>query len=258
MSQFIPFLNYNIPDVLELLGKPSLSSFYMVFLPLGSTGAALSSEFDDKGLYNTKDDGFRLEEKISLLCTDATLPGATYDTFQVKGNRQGIVEQYPSYKVYPPVDFSFMVDGDHSVIRLFDTWMNFISPLNGDEDDISSFYRFRYPEEYSVDFYIVKFEKEEGAWKGKKSFADPSVPINSSTIDAFYQSKKTVYKFKRAYPKNMASIPLSYDGSTLIKSSVTFQYERFYTFNIEKNTTPDFIKEFVDSVISGAGDFISL
>ena len=56
----------------------------------------------------------------------------------------------------------------------------------------------------------------------------------------------------------MASIPLSYDGSTLIKSSVTFQYDRFYTFDIEKNRTPDFIKEFIDSIISGSEDFISL
>lgn len=252
MSQYIPFLNYNIPDILTLFGKPSFSSFYMVFLPIGNAGSNLANEFDKRGLYNNDENKYRLEEKISLLCTDATLPGATYDTFQVKGNRQGIVEQYPSYKVYPPVDFSFMVDGDHSVIRLFDTWMNFISPLNGDEDEINSFYRFRYPEEYTIDFYIVKFEKEEGAWKGKKSFTDINETITSDTIDAFYQSKKTVYKFKRAYPKNMASIPLSYDGSTLIKSSVTFQYDRFYTFDIKKNTTPDFITSFVDSIISGA------
>tara|TARA_X000000950_G_scaffold183360_1_gene222152 strand:- start:2993 stop:3769 length:777 start_codon:yes stop_codon:yes gene_type:complete len=258
MSQFIPFLNYSIPDILELFGQPSLSSFYMVFLPLGSVGTPLSIEFNDKNLYNTDKDGYRLEEKISLLCTDATLPGATYNTFQVKGNRQGVVEQYPNYKIYPPVDFSFMVDNNHSVLRLFDTWMNFISPLNGDEDDINSFYRFRYPEEYTIDFYIVKFEKEEGAWKGKKSLPDPNIPINATTANAFYQSKKTVYKFKRAYPKNMASIPLSYDGSTLIKSSVTFQYDRFYTFDIEKNRTPDFIKEFIDSIISGSEDFISL
>ena len=252
MSQFIPFLNYNIPDILTLFGKPSFSSFYMVFLPIGNVGSDLANEFNEKELYNNNENGYRLEEKISLLCTDATLPGATYDTFQVKGNRQGIVEQYPSYKVYPPVDFSFMVDGDHSVIRLFDTLMNFISPLNGDEDDITSFYRFRYPQDYTIDFYIVKFEKEEGAWKGERSFVDITDAVDSSTSDAFYQSKKTVYKFKRAYPKNMASIPLSYDSSTLIKSSVTFQYDRFFSFDIKENRTPDFITSFVDSIISGS------
>ncbi len=258
MSQFIPFLNYNIPDILQLFGKPSFSSFYMVFLPVGNVGSALASEFARNNLYNTDSNAFRLEEKMSLLCTDATLPGATFDTFQVKGNRQGIVEQYPSYKIYPPVDFSFLVDGDHSTIRLFDTWMNFISPLNGDDESINSFYRFRYPEEYTIDFYIVKFEREEGAWKGEETFLDRDVEINSSTSNAFHQSKKTVYKFKRAYPKNVASIPLSYEGSTLIKSSVTFQYDRFFTFNIEENRTPDFIREFISSIIDGAGDYISL
>lgn len=241
MSQYIPFLNYNTNDILTLFGEPSLSTFYMVFLPVGEVGSGLANEFKEADLYNTSKDGYRLEEKMSLLCSDATLPGSTFNTIEVKGNRQGITERVANYKIYPQVDFSFMVDAGHSVIRLFETWMGFISPLNGDVDSPTSYYRFRYPDDYVLDFYIVKFEKNETAFD----------PDSSSSSDIFQQSTKTVYKFKRAYPTNMASIPLSYDGSSLIKSSITFQYDRYYTFDISKNTTPQFIKQFIDNTVKG-------
>jgi hypothetical protein len=242
MSQYIPFLNYNTRDLLTLFGEPSLSTFYMVFLPVGDVGSNLANAFNDADLYNTSNDGYRLEEKMSLLCSDATLPGSTFNTVEVRGNRQGITERVANYKVYPPVDFSFMVDSGHSVIRLFETWMGFISPLNGEVDSPTSYYKFRYPDEYVLDFYIVKFEKNESAF-------DPEESTNNSV--AFQQSTKTVYKFKRAFPTNMASIPLSYDGSSLIKSSITFNYDRYYSFDIETNTTPPFIREFINRIVNG-------
>ena len=241
MSQYIPFLNYNVADILTLFGEPSLSTFYMVFLPVGEVGSNLANAFKEAELYNTSKDGYRLEEKMSLLCSDATLPGSTFNTVEVRGNRQGITERVANYKIYPPVDFSFMVDAGHSVIRLFETWMGFISPLNGDPDDPTSYYKFRYPDEYILDFYIVKFEKNETAF-------DPDA---SNSLEIFQQSTKTAYKFKRAYPANMASIPLSYDGSSLIKSSITFNYDRYYAFDVEKDITPTFIKEFIDNIVKG-------
>ena len=240
MSQYIPFLNYNTNDILTLFGEPSLSTFYMVFLPVGEVGSNLANAFKKADLYNTSKNGYRLEEKMSLLCSDATLPGSTFNTIEVRGNRQGITERVANYKIYPPVDFSFMVDAGHSVIRLFETWMGFISPLNGNVDSSTSYYKFRYPDEYVLDFYIVKFEKNETAFDPKKSKDNKVV---------FQQSTKTVYKFKRAFPANMASIPLSYDGSSLIKSSITFNYDRYYTFDIAKNETPPFIKEFIDNIV---------
>lgn len=253
-SSYIPFLNYNIPDILDLFSRPSFSSFYMVFLPIGQVGTDLARAFDEEKLYNNNEDSFRLEEKISLLCSDASLPGATFNTVEVKGNRQGVVERYANYKIFPNIDLSFMVDGDHSVIKLFNTWMNFISPIQGNEESPNSFFRFRYPEDYVLDFYIVKFEKNENALK-LKAFKKPpfeeGTTINSDNINNFAQSKKTVYKFKRAYPVNMASIPLSYDQSSLIKSSVTFQYDRFITFDIKKDNTPRFITDFVSNIIKG-------
>ena len=57
MSQYIPFLNYNTRDILTLFGEPSLSTFYMVFLPVGQVGSNLANAFEDADLYNTSNDG---------------------------------------------------------------------------------------------------------------------------------------------------------------------------------------------------------
>jgi hypothetical protein len=57
----IPFLNYNVTDVLTLFGRPSLSSFYMVFLPVGQVGSNLANAFDEAELYNNDENAYRLE-----------------------------------------------------------------------------------------------------------------------------------------------------------------------------------------------------
>ena len=187
MADYIPFLNYNLPDILPLFGKPSLSTFYMVFIPVGQVGSELADAFNKRKLYNSNDSGFRLEERVSLLCSKAELPGAQFDVIAQTGDRLGVTESFPNFKVFPDVTFSFMCDGNHKIIRLFDEWMSFISPITGDEDDTNSILRFRYPDSYVLDMYVVKFEREEGAWKGNKTFNDggftPSYTVSADTTN---------------------------------------------------------------------------
>lgn len=223
---------YRIEDVRGLFSKPSFSSLFMVHMPIGESPAGLSGAFYADRLYNTNKTDYRLEERVSLLCTDASLPGSTFNTIEVKGQRQGIVERYANYRVYPNVDFSFLVDQDHTNIRLFETWMNYISPLEGNEDDTNSFFKMRYPDDYVLDFYITKFEKNDNHY-------NENFELESS--------RKTVYKFLRAFPTNIASIPVSYEGTSLIKATITFQYER-YTMNSynPNDRAPSFLREFED------------
>lgn len=250
-TQYIPFLNYNIPDILPLFGQPSLSTFYMVFLPVGEVGSELADAFRRRNLYNKNDSGFRLEERVSLLCSRASIPGSQFDVITQNADRMGVTESFPNFKVFPDISFSFISDGEHKVIRLFDEWMNFISPITGDEEDTNSILRFRYPDSYVLDMYVVKFEKQEGAYKGDKVFGSEDTVIQGDDLNAFYQSKKTVYKFKRAYPYNFESIPLSYEGSNVLEATIGFKYDRFFTFDIRKNTTPSFITEFISNIIDG-------
>ena len=226
---------YTIEDIRGLFSKPSFSSLFMVHMPIGESPVGLSGAFLRENLYNTDSDGYRLEEKVSLLCTDASLPGSTFNTVEVKGQRQGVVERYANYRIYPNIDFSFLIDQDHTNIRLFETWMNYISPLEGDRDDANSYFKFAYPDDYVLDFFITKFEKNDNHYN------------NDLDLES---SRKTVYKFIRGYPTNIASIPVSYEGTSLIKATITFQYDRYTVTSYQPGKYPDFLTEFDDPRIS--------
>jgi len=226
---------YTIEDIRGLFSKPSFSSLFMVHMPIGESPTGLSGAFSDADLYNTNRNGYRLEERVSLLCTDATLPGSTFNTVEVKGHRQGIIERYANYRIYPNIDFSFLVDQDHTNIRLFETWMNYINPLEGDQNDTNSYFKMEYPDDYVLDFFITKFEKNDNHFN------------NELDLES---SRKTVYKFLRGYPTNIASMPVSYEGTSLIKATITFQYDRYTVTSFEPGDYPDFLEEFDDPRIS--------
>lgn len=222
---------YTIEDIRSLFSKPSFSSLFMVHMPIGQSPAGLSGEFLSENLYNTDSDGYRLEEKVSLLCVEASLPGSTFNTIEVKGQRQGVVERYANYRIYPNVDFSFLVDQDHTNIRLFESWMNYINPLEGDKNDSNSYFKMRYPDDYVLDFFITKFEKNDNHYR---------------TVGDLQSSRKTVYKFLRGYPVNIASMPVSYEGTNLIKATITFQYDRYTVTSYSPGKYPEFLNEFDD------------
>lgn len=168
-------------------------------------------------------------EDISFLAYEAVLPGVSFELGQVFGDRQGITEQYPVKKVYPPIDVSFYIKSDYEIITFFEKWINLISPLTGSIDDETSYYTFNYPDSYEKLISIVKYEKdarptlsgrlEDGAFEGETK--DP---------------KSVTYTLLNAYPTNIISIPVSYDQSSVLKTTVTFNYDRYALQNNRGST----------------------
>ena len=70
-------------------------------------------------------------DSIHFMAYEAVLPGTSYELGQVYGDRQGRTEQYPTKRVYPPVDVSFYVDQDYQAIRFFEAWINTMSSNKG-------------------------------------------------------------------------------------------------------------------------------
>jgi hypothetical protein len=56
---------------------------------------------------------------------EAVLPGTSYETAQVYGDRMGRIEQYPTRRIYPNVDVSFYIDQDYKVLKFFEAWMEY-------------------------------------------------------------------------------------------------------------------------------------
>ena len=86
---------YYSTDTLISRFKPSLSNYFDVYI-------------------NSSFDGINTDEnnEINFLAYEAVLPGTSYETTQVFGDRQGITETFANKRVYPPVDVSFYVDSN--------------------------------------------------------------------------------------------------------------------------------------------------
>jgi hypothetical protein len=183
--------------------NPALSNVFDVYIPTsyGSIGSA----------------------DINFLAYDAVLPGTSLELAQVYGDRQGRIEQYPTRRIYTPVDISFYIDNKYGVLRYFEDWMKQISPNLGDTSN--SYVKFNYPNTYETDIIITKFER---------GFRDDR---NKLVKGGIYNSPKTQveYTLRNAYPVNIIAVPISYEGTNVLRTTITFNYD-VYNFKRMNDT----------------------
>ena len=213
-----------LPGIIDLLGALSVTSQFKVSLHLtknpGDINDGLTRHLNSAKIINI------LPEiaYYDFFCSDASLPGSSLDSSQEVGSRQGIIENFPTKRIYPPFEMTFYVDSDYRIIRLFEEWINFINPLHsytgevqpkeaglGDYKNRPEFFRMQYPDQYKRIISITKFEREffkNGTKKLK----------NVKTI---------TYRMIDAYPDQLNSIPVTYEGSVITKTTVRFLYSRY-------------------------------
>jgi hypothetical protein len=203
----------------------------------GATG-----EQDNKLIKYLSDCGITNDSSKTLtydfMCAEAVLPGATFDVGEESGSRQGIIERFPNRRVYSDFNLTFYVDNEYNIIRLFEEWMNFINPIyrfstnesseqqpaspsgQGGFEDANNYFRFRYPDQYKRIISITKFERDFLVNPN-----DPNSPTKNQNL--------LTYQFIDAFPTNITALPLSYEGSTITKTTINFSYTRYTTI---KNT----------------------
>lgn len=206
-------------DMRELVGDLSQTNHYMVsFSTLNST---LMSYIQSRVGFAEDTRNF-LSRKTGLLCSEASLPTSSFATGEVRDNFMGIPQEFAHTRLYTDIDFTFYVDTNYVNLKIFESWMDYIS--GGSEvDQISElnenyYRRMRYPDNYKVQtMFISKFEKDF-----------------NSQID---------YQFVNAFPKLVTAIPVSYGAADLLKVSVQFTYDRYIVNprgSIRKSNTSGF------------------
>ena len=193
-------LYYSTDDILSKF-KPSLSSYFNVFIP-GKSGKAEN-------------------EDINFLAYEAVLPGTSYQTTEVYGDRQGITETFANKRTYLPVDISFYIDYDYSVIEYFEQWMGSISPNLGEYGETDSYVKFNYPEVSDEgkkrDIQITKFERNFRS-KDQRLVKGGVYNMPDNRIE---------YTLLGAYPTNIIAIPVSYESSNILRTTITFNYNLY-------------------------------
>ena len=129
----------------------------------------------------------------------------TLATAEVKDNFMGVPQQFAHTRFYTDIAYSFYIDEDYTLLKIFEGWMEYItSGANKDvEQDHRAYYRrMRYPDSYKCNtMYINKFEKNY---------------------------KRTLrYRFVNVFPKSIDAVPVSYGSADILKVSVNFNYDRY-------------------------------
>tara|TARA_B100000427_G_scaffold263579_1_gene228482 strand:+ start:245 stop:1042 length:798 start_codon:yes stop_codon:yes gene_type:complete len=159
------------------------------------------------------------QEKLSLLCSEAELPGSSLATTEINNDFTGVTERHAYRRIFEETtNFTFYVDAaDYTPIRFFEHWIEYVTngPVDsGERKDLLNtnyFYRMRYP---------------EGDGNGKGGYMGKMMKIIKFERD--YDNLRSLeYEFVKPFPLAITSIPLSYDASNLLKCTVSMTYIRY-------------------------------
>jgi len=152
------------------------------------------------------------QDRLQLSCCDASLPGSSLATTELKNDFTGSTERHAYRRIYQDrIDLTFYCDAEQYMpIRFFESWMKFImneSGSNGVSKENYS-YRVKYPNQYKgCGLEVTKFEK--------------NINQKSSVVPL-------TYKFVNVFPVAITSMPVSYDASSLLKCTVSMNYTRYF------------------------------
>lgn len=121
----------------DIFGKIALSNHYVVSFSSLKTGITnhITKRFGVPDVRNF------ISRKTGLLCSDASLPGSALGTGEVKGNFMGVPQEFAHSRLYQDVDFSFYIDGDHTNLKIFEGWMDYITSTSEADETNHSYFR---------------------------------------------------------------------------------------------------------------------
>lgn len=201
---------------------PSTTSHFQVEIAAPRFVRNNSNYFSQNGV------NFGNGDKLNLLCCEATLPGSNLATLELTNDHTGVTERHAYRRIYDDrIDLTFYVDAENYLpITFFETWMKYISQESVSEGAKPSsrsdnyYYTFQYSDNYSsTGLKVVKFERSSRGYasgvKGK--------PAGSFS-----------YEFIKSFPISIASMPVSYDSSSLLKCTVSMTYLRYVVAQVRQ------------------------
>jgi len=197
----------NIANIKSNLLRPALTSHYEVTIGLPP---GFDKVMNNAFSYSQEPH----QERLHLLCSEATLPGSSLATSEINNDFTGVTERHAYRRVFDEViDLTFYVDAENYLpIRVFETWMAYITgeqygPRGGEKEVMANnyFYRMRYPDGpagyTATGLTVTKFERD------------------------YKQNLR--YEFIKSFPRNITAMPVTYNGSDLLRCTVSLTYIRY-------------------------------
>ena len=212
-----------IAEIKPILTKVAQTSHYQVFFD-GLT-SDLFTFLGSKGVNRRF-----ITENAGLLCNQASIPGSSLATTDIFGNFTGVQEKFAHTRIFTELSLDFYVDKDYKMIKFFEHWIDYVA--TGSEkaspavrkDNLGYFYRMRYP-------------------RGTSGYKCDKTKIVKFNVD--YRSE-IEYTFFGLFPINFSSTPVQYGSSDVLRTSVTFSYERYIA---GKETSLSFNKKKSENIL---------
>lgn len=199
----VPPNKLSVSDIKSRLLNLSQTSLYRLTIPVP---AGVRTFVTQRGISTLDIDN------ISLLCSEANLPGSTLATHDVTNDYHGVSEKMAYRRIYDETaDMTFYVDREYKVVEFFESWIDYISGV-GDTFSRTQFespyvhHRMEYADNYKINFYLTKFERDHH--------------FNGST-------RTLDYTFVHGFPISITSMPVSYEQGQILKCNISFSFIRY-------------------------------
>jgi len=170
-------------------------------------------------------------ESVGLLCNSASLPGSSFATSDIVGNYTGVAEKMAHTRTFTQIDLEFYVDSSYRTLKFLEHWMEFIGSGSGEQPYKEGYhFRMRYPDEYKCNASrIIKFDRNYRQY--------------------------IEYTFYGLFPLSLNSTSVSYESSSILKASASFNYERYvcgrtYSVDIARKQDNNKISEIATSFLN--------
>ena len=145
---------YNLSIAKSIIGPLAQTNHFLVTFS-SLTPAVESYLANYTGIRNIKS---FLSRQLGILCSDAVLPTSTLATAEVKDNFMGVPQQFAHTRFYTDIAYSFYIDEDYTLLKIFEGWMEYISSgaNNRVNQDHRAYYRrMRYPDSYKCNLSLI-------------------------------------------------------------------------------------------------------
>tara|TARA_B100000427_G_scaffold198458_1_gene164889 strand:+ start:2843 stop:3607 length:765 start_codon:yes stop_codon:yes gene_type:complete len=218
----------SIAEVKSKLLNPALTSHFQVVIgkPPREDGS-FNRFLSESGAYHDAD-------RLNLMCSETSLPGSQLATSEVFNDFPGVNERHVNRRQFDDrIDLTFYCDADQYLpIRFFEAWMKYITNERSGASTRQNYsYRMKFPNTYKGSLEITKFEKN---------------------MYSARRAKPLTYGFVNCFPLSIASMPVTYDASDLLKCSVSFAYSRYY-MEPSRSGLSEFLDPLAQSLFNSGG-----
>ena len=223
----------SISEVKHKLLNPALTSHFQVVIGKPSREDGSFNRFlSESGAYHDAD-------RLNLMCCETSLPGSQLATSEILNDFHGVTERHAYRRQFDDrIDLTFYCDADQYLpIRFFEAWIKYITNETTSNGSTGSstrenfFYRMKFPNSYKGSLEITKFEKN---------------------MYSARRTKDLTYAFVNCFPLAIASMPVTYDASDLLKCTVSMAYSRYY-MEPRRQGISEFLNPLAQSLFNSGG-----